>query len=175
MPDIRADPSWIDKNDYEIVRGESDEARVLPANAQNVELLAKGTARLRQKPGPSNALGRVKFMFPNRHNVYLHDTPARALFGRSRRAFSHGCIRVSDPMALLAHVTRDEPAWSVEKRDAALASAKPVRIALAHPIRVFILYGTSLATEAGSVLFFDDIYAQDAPLIARLAARRSRI
>jgi murein L,D-transpeptidase YcbB/YkuD len=173
MPDIRADSGWIERHGYEIVRGESDEARPLPATSRSIDFLAKGSARLRQKPGASNALGRVKFMFPNRHSVYLHDTPARALFARSRRAFSHGCIRVSDPMTLLAHVMRDDPTWTAERRDALLASGKPVRIPLARPIRVFILYGTSLVTEADGVLFFDDIYGQDAPLIQRLAARRN--
>jgi len=172
LPEIRANPAWVEKNGYEMVRGESDEARALPVTLENVQLLAQGKLRLRQKPGPENALGHVKFIFPNRHNVYLHDTPARGLFARSRRAFSHGCIRVSDPMALLAHVMRDDPAWSEVRRDQALKSTTPVRVPLQRPIRVFILYGTALATEAGKVLFFDDIYAQDAPLIARLSGRR---
>jgi murein L,D-transpeptidase YcbB/YkuD len=170
LPDIQADPQWIDRNGYEIVRGQSDDARPLPVTAQNVQLLARGTLRLRQKPEPKNALGHVKFMFPNRHNVYLHDTPARELFSRSRRAFSHGCIRVSDPMALLAHVMRDDPTWNEARRDEALASPIPVRVPLPRPIRVFILYGTALATEAGATLFFDDI-AQDAP--ARRAPGRA--
>ena len=174
LPDILSDPQWIDKNGYEIVRGQSDDAQPLPVTDQSVQLLARGTLRLRQKPGPKNALGHVKFMFPNRHNVYLHDTPARELFSRSRRAFSHGCIRVSDPMALLAHVMRDDPTWNEARRDEALASPGPVRVPLPRPIRVFILYGTALASEAGETLFFDDIYAQDAPLAARLAARRSK-
>jgi L,D-transpeptidase YcbB len=155
------------------VRGAGDDARALAVTAENIRLLAEGALRLRQKPGPANALGRVKFMFPNRHNVYLHDTPARTLFLRSRRAFSHGCIRVSDAMALLAHVMRNDPSWTAEKLEAAFAKGTPVRIPLRESIRVFILYGTALATEAGSVLFFEDIYGQDAPLIARLNARRT--
>lgn len=169
LPQIEGDRSWIERNGYEIVRGQSDASPAVAVNAENVALLAQGKLRLRQKPGPANALGRVKFMFPNRHQVYLHDTPAKALFSRSRRAFSHGCIRVADPMTLLEHVMRDDPAWSLEKRDAALASGTPVRIPVPHPIRVFILYGTALATEAGPVMFFDDIYGQDAPLLERLS------
>ncbi|MEJ1961661.1 MAG: L,D-transpeptidase family protein [Gammaproteobacteria bacterium] len=171
LPDIRARPGYLEKNGYEIVRGQSDSARPLPATPENVQLLAQGSLRLRQKPGPNNALGRVKFMFPNRHNVYLHDTPARSLFSLSSRAFSHGCIRVSDPMALLAHVMRNEPGWSEQKRDLALLGTTPVRWQLSKPIPVYIVYGTALATEAGAVMFFDDIYAQDAPLIARLTHR----
>jgi murein L,D-transpeptidase YcbB/YkuD len=171
MPDIQRDPEWAAKHGYEIVRGESDSAKPLPATRENVDLLRQGKLRLRQKPGPANALGRVKFMFPNRHNVYLHDTSAPRLFLQSRRAFSHGCIRVSDPMALLAHVMRDDPTWTNERKELALSSGAPVRVPLKKPIRVFVLYGTALATEAGSVLFFDDLYGQDAPLIARLASR----
>ncbi|MEP7242069.1 MAG: L,D-transpeptidase family protein [Gammaproteobacteria bacterium] len=172
LPQIHANAAWMEKSGYEIVRGDSDSSRPLPATPENVRLLAQGSLRLRQKPGSGNALGRVKFIFPNRHNVYLHDTPARELFSRSRRALSHGCIRVSDPMALLAHVMRDEPDWNEQKRELALQSPTPVRVPLSRPIRVFILYGTALATEAGPVLFFEDIYAQDAPLIYRLKLRR---
>ncbi|MEJ0039888.1 MAG: L,D-transpeptidase family protein [Gammaproteobacteria bacterium] len=173
--DIRRKPGWLESHDYEIVRGQGDDARGLPVTAENIELLASGTLRLRQKAGPSNALGHVKFMFPNRHNVYLHDTPARDLFNRSRRAFSHGCIRVSDPMALLAHVMRDDPTWTTERRDRALALDTPTRVPLAHPVPVFILYGTALATEAGAVLFFDDLYGQDAPLLAKIASRSAAL
>ena len=102
LPAIQANPAWLADNGYEMVLGQSDDAIPLPADANNVRLLAEGKLRLRQKPGPKNALGEVKFIFPNQYNVYLHDTPARNLFTKSRRAFSHGCIRVSDPMALLA-------------------------------------------------------------------------
>jgi L,D-transpeptidase YcbB len=175
LPQIRSNPGWIDRHGYEIVRGETDGAIAVSATSENIALLAAGKLRLRQKPGPSNALGKVKFMFPNRHNVYLHDTPARELFSRTRRAFSHGCIRVSDPMALLAHVMRDDPAWTTERRDKGLQSAAPVRVPLANPLRVFILYGTALATEAGNTLFFEDIYSQDARLMARLHKRRTTV
>lgn len=175
LPDIRRKPGWLESHGYEIVRGPGDDARALPVTAENIDLLTRGTLRLRQKPGPSNALGHVKFMFPNSHNVYLHDTPARDLFSRSRRAFSHGCIRVSDPMALLAHVMRDDPTWTTERRDQALALDTPTRVALSHPIPVFILYGTALATEAGPVLFFDDLYGQDAPLLAKISARSAAL
>jgi murein L,D-transpeptidase YcbB/YkuD len=174
LPDISRKPGWIDEHGYEIVRGPGDDATPFAATSQNIQLLAQGKLRLRQKPGPSNALGRIKFMFPNGHNVYLHDTPARGLFARSRRAFSHGCIRVSDPLALLEHVMRADPTWSAERLERALAAVGPTRIALARNIPVFILYGTALATEAGQTLFFEDIYAQDAPLIAKLNARRAR-
>jgi len=174
LPDIRKKPGWLESHGYEIVQGQGDDARPLAPSAANIDLLARGALRLRQKPGATNALGHVKFMFPNQYNVYLHDTPARDLFNRSRRAFSHGCIRVSDPTALLAHVMRGEPGWTTERRDQALALDTPTRVPLSRPIPVFILYGTALATEAGPVLFFDDLYGQDTPLLAKIAARSTR-
>jgi murein L,D-transpeptidase YcbB/YkuD len=172
MPEIRFDPRWIARNGYEIVRGAGDDASRVAPTPGAIRELAAGRLRLRQQPGPSNALGRVKFIFPNDHNVYLHDTPAQALFARARRAFSHGCIRVAEPLALAAHVLRDEPGWDEARIAAALAGDRPVRVILTRPIRVFILYATALATEAGSVLFFDDIYGQDARLMGFLEKRR---
>jgi murein L,D-transpeptidase YcbB/YkuD len=128
--------------------------------------------RLRQLPGPDNSLGLVKFLFPNAHNVYLHSTPARALFLASRRAFSHGCIRVSDPEALAAFVLQDADGnWDRAAIEAAMQQGDNRRIALRRPIPVMILYGTAMATEAGSVQFFDDIYGHDAKLAKLLKAR----
>ncbi len=172
LPLIWADPDWVTRNGYELVLGQRDDALPQPVTAANIDLLARGELRLRQKPGPGNALGLAKFMFPNRHNVYMHDTPAQELFGQARRAFSHGCIRVADPIALIRHVLRDDPRWTTERITAAMRVDGPVRIALPRSIRVFIIYGTALATEAGETLFFEDIYQHDARLDALLTARR---
>jgi murein L,D-transpeptidase YcbB/YkuD len=105
--------------------------------------------------------------------VYLHGTPAVNLFSQVRRAFSHGCVRVSDPMALLSHVLRDDPQWTPERVDAALAKPGMTRITLRKPIRVYLLYATSLATEKGETLFFPDIYQHDKRLDALLKSRRT--
>jgi murein L,D-transpeptidase YcbB/YkuD len=172
LPSIRKDARWVGRNGYEIVKGQSDQALVQEATPANIELLSQGVLRLRQKPGPNNSLGRVKFMFPNRHNVYMHDTPARALFEKSRRAFSHGCIRVSDPIGLLQHVLREDETWTAERIDAVLQTGRPTRVPLSKPIRVMIIYGTAMATERGETLFFEDIYRHDARLEALLANRR---
>jgi murein L,D-transpeptidase YcbB/YkuD len=172
LPEIEADADWVARNGFQIVDGPGDDARPVGVTEQNVKRLAQGKLRLRQVPGPANALGRIKFMFPNRHNVYLHDAPSRALFAASRRAFSHGCIRVADPMGLLLHVLRDDPQWTRERIEQTLAGSAATRITLPHPIPVFILYGTALATEAGDTLFFEDIYSQDAKLARLLASRR---
>ena len=174
VPSARRNPSYIDKHQMEIVRGAGDSASVMPNTIENVELVAKGALRLRQKPGPNNSLGLVKFMFPNPYNVYLHSTPAHALFAESRRDFSHGCVRVSDPVGLAQYVLRDSPEWTREKILAAMNGTITSTVTLKNRIRVFIVYGTALATENGDALFFDDIYGHDQRLEAALNSRRPR-
>jgi len=169
LPGIRANPGYLLKQHLEIVRGSGEATTALPATPQNLSALASGTLRLRQQPGPDNALGLIKFMLPNTYNVYLHSTPAHQLFSESRRAFSHGCIRVSDPGALAAHVLRNAPGnWTPQTIAAAMNGPATLRVNLPKPIRVMILYGTVLATEAGTVLFFDDIYGHDRKLATLL-------
>ena len=174
VPAARKDPADIERRQMEIVRGNGDTATIMPNTAENVELVAKGTLRLRQRPGPNNSLGLVKFMLPNPYNVYLHSTPAQALFAESRRDFSHGCVRVSDPVGLAQYVLRDSPEWTREKILAAMNGEKSLKVALKNRIRVFIVYGTALATEKGNILFFDDIYRHDERLQKALEARRVR-
>jgi murein L,D-transpeptidase YcbB/YkuD len=174
VPAARRNPSYIDTHQMEIVRGAGDSAVVLPNTAENVELVAKGALRLRQKPGPNNSLGLVKFMFPNPYNVYLHSTPAGGLFAESRRDFSHGCVRVSDPVGLAQYVLRDSPEWTREKIQAAMNGTGTLTVTLKNRIRVFFVYGTALVTENGDALFFDDIYGHDQRLEAALNSRRPR-
>lgn len=163
LPLLAGNPQYLASQDMEIVRGESDEAAVLPPTRDNIRALAAGgQLRLRQRPGPSNALGLIKFMLPNEHNVYLHSTGAPRLFERARRSFSHGCIRVSDPVAL-AELVLQNPAgdWTREKIIAAMNGGTTLHVPLATPVHVLILYGTALATEDGAVHFFDDLYGYD--------------
>jgi len=174
VPTARNNPSDIERRQMEIVRGTGDSATVMPNTAENVELVAEGTLRLRQRPGPNNSLGLVKFMLPNAYNVYLHSTPAQSLFTETRRDFSHGCVRVSDPVGLAQYVLRDSPEWTREKILAAMNGDKPLTVTLKNRIRVFIVYGTAMATEKGNVLFFDDIYRHDERLQKALEARRVR-
>jgi murein L,D-transpeptidase YcbB/YkuD len=169
LPKIRANPGYLAAQRLQIVNGQGDNSPVVPPSPEAIAGLASGKLRLRQMPGADNALGLVKFMFPNTYNVYLHSTPAQRLFKESVRAFSHGCIRVSDPLALATYVMRDEPGgWTREKIDAAMNGDKTVRVNLQQPIRVLILYGTALATEAGPILFFDDLYGLDKKLERQL-------
>jgi murein L,D-transpeptidase YcbB/YkuD len=166
LPKIQANPGYLARQRLELVNGQGDNSPVVPPTPQNLELLAAGKLRLRQQPGEDNALGLAKFIFPNSYNVYLHSTPAHRLFQESVRAFSHGCIRVADPLALAALVLKDVPGdWTREKIQAAMEGTKDsVRVNLTQPINVLILYATALATEDGSVLFFDDIYGYDQKL-----------
>jgi murein L,D-transpeptidase YcbB/YkuD len=171
LPQIRRSPAWVTRNGFEIVQGAGDDADAVEPNEATVAALARGELRLRQKPGPRNALGSVKFLFPNRYNVYLHDTPAQGLFSQARRAASHGCVRVADPPALIAHVLRNDPNWTADRVRNAMAGSTPTRIALREPIRVFLMYATAIAIEDGRVLFFEDIYGHDAKLQRALDLR----
>src|SRR6185437_4977695 len=175
LPSILRDPNYIVRNDYQIVRGQTDEAAVQPVTPETLNALSKGTLRLRQKPGPKNPLGFVKFMLPNRYAVYLHGTSAPALFGGAQRAFSHGCIRVADPMTLLNYVLRDNPESDRSRAQELLEAPGPSRITLRKPIRVFIVYTTALAAEDGRTLFFNDIYGHDGRLQALLDAHSKRV
>ncbi len=174
VPAARRDPASFARQHLQIVRGPDADATVMPVTAANLELAAQGALRIRQLPGPDNALGLVKFMLPNPYNVYLHSTSAQRLFSQSRRDFSHGCIRVSDPVNLAGYVLRDAPEWTRERIVAAMQGATPLTVPLRNHIRVFIVYGTAVARERGDILFFDDIYGHDARLWKALQKLRER-
>lgn len=120
-----------------------------------------------QRPGPDNALGRMKFMFPNEHAVYLHDTPSRDLFERDSRAFSSGCIRVEDPYELAAILLGDT--WPRSRLDALVASGRTETVFLPRPMTVMLLYWTAEVDADGRIAFFSDVYERDAAVIAALA------
>jgi murein L,D-transpeptidase YcbB/YkuD len=124
---------------------------------------------LRQKPGPRNALGLVKFIFPNDNSVYLHSTPEQTLFSRSRRDFSHGCIRVEDPKSLALWVMRNNPGWTKAKIDDAFAAGKEQQVNLARTIPVLVIYTSAVVEEDEQVYFLEDIYGHDKSL-AKLEA-----
>ena len=125
---------------------------------------------IRQRPGPKNALGRVKFMFPNQFNVYLHDTPSRGLFEKSERAFSHGCIRLSRPIDLAVDVLRGTAGWDKQRIDSVVATGERTIVNLATPLPSHITYLTAWV-ENGQVHFRNDIYKQDEKLVDALAGR----
>jgi murein L,D-transpeptidase YcbB/YkuD len=116
-----------------------------------------------------NSLGLVKFLFPNSYNVYMHDTPATELFSKSRRDFSHGCIRLERPADLAAWVLRDNPGWTPDRIRTAMNGSTTQQVNLAHPIPVLIVYATVIVLEDGLVHFYDDIYGHDETLEKVLA------
>ena len=126
---------------------------------EHIEILASG--RLRQKPGPWNALGLLKFNLPNPYAVYLHDTPARELFGRSVRTFSHGCIRIEKPVNLAAYLLRESARWTVERIVTESQKGVEHTVAVPNPLPVHVLYWTAFVDEAGELHFAPDVYDRD--------------
>ncbi len=171
VPKIEEDHSYLSKNHYEVVTMRNE---VVSTGAVDDALLARlrsGELRIRQAPGPENSLGLVKFLLPNAYDVYLHATPATALFSRARRDFSHGCIRVEKPVDLAAWVLRDKPEWTRERILEAMNGDRTIAVTLDRPIPVLIVYATAVVLSNGEVRFFDDIYGLDAQLEQALAKR----
>ncbi|HEY6547515.1 MAG TPA: L,D-transpeptidase family protein, partial [Vicinamibacteria bacterium] len=169
LPKIRSDRGYLDREQMEIVSLASPEASTYPPTPENLDAVKRGTLRIRQRPGPKNALGRVVFSFPNDDHIFMHDTPTQSVFARSRRDFSHGCIRLEDPVALLRFVLRDQPEWTEERMAAALEGDRPVWVGLTKPLPVVIFYATAFVDSQGVTRFGDDIYGLDERLRKALA------
>jgi murein L,D-transpeptidase YcbB/YkuD len=168
VPRLRRDPAYWEREGFEFVVG----GRVVTElSATLLDETVAGRARIRQRPGPKNALGDIKFVFPNNDNIYLHHTPAVSLFARDRRDFSHGCIRVEEPVALALFVLHERPEWTEARIRAAMTEGDPTTLRLAEPIPVLIAYGTAMVKE-GRIYFYDDIYGQDRRLDAALRQPR---
>ena len=166
-PKLEKDGGYLARNNYEVVdaAGNSLGSSV---DASTIAAIRTGALRVRQKAGTSNALGLVKFYFPNDNNVYLHSTPQQSLFARTRRDFSHGCIRVEDPVALSAFLLD----WTPEKVEAAMnGKTDDNYVKLAETVNVRILYSTAVARANGEMNFFDDIYGHDVQLAKALAPK----
>jgi murein L,D-transpeptidase YcbB/YkuD len=173
LPALRRDPAYLDRNDMEIVSGQGDNAAPVALTEESLAGLRQGRLRVRQRPGPKNSLGLVKFVFPNDNNVYLHGTPAQQLFSRPRRDFSHGCVRVEDPVALAEWALKDQPEWTRERIVAAMNGSATLRVNLTKPIEVILFYITAVVTpEDGTIRFADDIYRHDAELDRALTRKR---
>ncbi len=138
--------------------------------SHNMEYVGSGeNARLRQRPGPDNPLGQVKFMFPNEHDVYLHDTPADHLFSRAERDFSHGCIRLERPVQFAEHLFKDDPKWNGSRIRQTIVSGEQKSIKLPKKLPVHILYFTAWVEDNGTIQFRKDVYGHDGQLAKVLA------
>lgn len=150
LPKLGSDPGYLARNNMEVVE-------------------ADGTTRLRQRPGPDNPLGQVKFMFPNDFDIYLHDTPADHLFKQEERDFSHGCIRLERPLDLARYLLQGDQDWTPDKLQEAIASGETRSVTLPKPLPVHILYFTAWVDEDGTVQLRRDVYGHDTKLAAALA------
>jgi murein L,D-transpeptidase YcbB/YkuD len=169
IPHIVRDPGYLAKQNMEVVDSRQNVITSGAVSGEVFNQLRAGKLFVRQRPGPTNSLGLVKFVFPNSYNVYMHDTPSTELFARSRRDFSHGCIRLEKPADLAAWVLRSNPGWTPDRIRAAMNGVSTQQVNLIHPIPVLILYGTVVVPEDGQVYFYDDIYGHDAALEKVLA------
>src|SRR5271156_1006984 len=170
LPRIVRDPNYLAAKGFEVVDAKQNVVSSGAVSPEVLEQLRSGKLFIRQNPGPKNSLGLVKFIFPNSYNVYMHDSPEQELFSRTRRDFSHGCIRLERPADLADWVLRGNPGWTTEKIRAAMqGSANNNQVNLTKPIPVLIIYATVVVTEDGLVHVYDDIYGQDAALEKVLA------
>jgi murein L,D-transpeptidase YcbB/YkuD len=165
LPKIRKDPNYLKRNNMNVV---TQSGKIVdPATIDWAASASSFPYMLRQEPGTNNALGQVKFIFPNKYSVYLHDTPSKGLFARTERAFSHGCIRTQNPFDLAERLL-DDQGWDRARIDKVIESKKTVRVHFERPITVMLLYWTADADADGVVYFRKDVYNRDPPIIEGL-------
>jgi murein L,D-transpeptidase YcbB/YkuD len=166
LPKAKADPGYLSRKNIRIL--DPDGRKIDPATIDWPSVTAGNFPYiLRQEPGPNNALGRVKFIFPNEHFVFLHDTPSKALFEKTERAFSSGCIRVERPFELAA-LLLEGTEWDAEAIRKLVDSAETKTVFLPEPLTVFLLYGTVDALDSERVVFLPDIYDRDPAVLKAL-------
>lgn len=166
LPKINRNPDYLKRNNFSVIRGWGKNEEIVDPSTINWSRLKKENFpyRFRQSPGPLNPLGRIKFMFPNKFNVYLHDSPYKKLFEKNIRMFSHGCIRVEDPVKLATYLMQSDKKWSQEKILKIINEGKETEISLPQPINVHILYLTAWIDQNNYVQFRNDIYGRDIKL-----------
>jgi len=169
IPDLKKKPGYMAKHAFELVTRQGQVVAADISDSSVIARLRSGDLEIRQRPGPGNSLGLIKFVFPNDYNVYMHGTPEHALFLHADRAISHGCVRVQDPAKLAVWVLQGDPTWTNERIEAAMNASQSQRVNLPKPIPVLVLYTTAAVAESGEVGFFADIYGQDAQLEQELA------
>jgi L,D-transpeptidase YcbB len=169
LPAMRKNPAYLTKENLEVIDAGGNVVASSTFSDEIIQQIRSGKLTVRQKPGPKNSLGLVKFIFPNSYNVYMHDTPATQFFAKSRRDFSHGCIRLERPADLAVWVLRNNPDWTPERIRAAMNGDASVQVNLKQLLPVLIIYATVVVSEDGVVHFFDDIYGHDRSLEEALA------
>ena len=173
LPMIENDPNYLARQNIEVVRTSGKHIEILDPADVDWENAARSNIQLRPRPGGRNSLGLVKFMFPNRFSVYLHDTPSDKLFDRLTRDFSHGCIRVERPFELASFVLQDQPQWTAERIRKAMHAEEEKHVRLTQTLPVHILYLTAWVDDEGTVHYEKDIYEYDARQLEITDAGRS--
>jgi murein L,D-transpeptidase YcbB/YkuD len=166
LPAVKRDPGYLTRHRIRVIDGNGQE--VSPWSVDWSRYRNSVPYQLRQDPGPDNSLGLVKIMFPNPYLVYLHDSPAKALYDRDERAFSSGCIRVARPFELTELLLNDPVQWNAESIETVIKGGQTRTVNLAKPIPVLILYWTAQPTPDGQIIFRTDVYGRDAPTLAAL-------
>jgi len=167
LPKLRSNPGYFDRLGYEVtnVRGR----RISSSSVDWYNVGSNFPYNVRQPPGRKNALGELKIMFPNKHSIYMHDTPAKSLFKRDKRAFSHGCVRLADPRAMAAAVLGS----TVDQVSASLADGRNKQKRLARKIPVYVAYFTAWPAADGTMKYYGDVYGRDKALGKAFAAERA--
>ncbi|MFC6998009.1 L,D-transpeptidase family protein [Rufibacter roseus] len=168
-PKLQRNRNWLSSQNMEMVNTFGPNARRIPVSRVNWYTMTRHNFkyRIRQRPGPNNALGRVKFMFPNEYAVYLHDTPADHLFSEAGRDFSHGCVRVERPAELATYLLQEKPGWNRNRVENAMNASTQQRVDLPENVPVYLVYFTAWVEDDGTVHFRDDIYGHDKALAQR--------
>jgi murein L,D-transpeptidase YcbB/YkuD len=170
IPQLKKNPNYLEQKNMEVVNSSGE-----PVKPKSSDLSADPFPYfIRQKPGGSNSLGLVKFMFPNEYSIYIHDTPARGLFERENRALSHGCIRIQDPAKFAALLLKDDSEWTSAKIDSAMHQEKEQIVELKRSIPVVVFYLTFWADSKGHPNFRSDIYDRDQEVLSALKSIRSK-
>ncbi|WP_340124136.1 L,D-transpeptidase family protein [Methylobacter svalbardensis] len=169
LPKLIQNNNYLDQENMELVSVFLNTATPTALNGESMNLLKQGKLRIRQRPGGKNALGKIKFIFPNKDDVYLHDTPANALFSKSRRDFSHGCVRVENPQKLAEFALKNQDDWNPETIKLAMNTPKNRRVILKKPIPVLFFYTTAFFDQFDNLAFYPDIYGHDAVLLKTLS------
>ena len=161
LPKLKENSNYLEDNNMEAFAGKN----VINANSINWNKYENSVPfDFRQKPGKDNALGKMKFMFPNNYHIYLHDTPSKSHFGDTKRAFSHGCIRVENPKKLAMYLLKNQPVWNEQKVDKVLTTDKQTGIKVNPSIPVYIAYFTAWVDVNGQLNFRHDLYDLDSKL-----------
>ncbi|RKD85974.1 L,D-transpeptidase family protein [Mangrovibacterium diazotrophicum] len=173
IPHIKSDPTYLERNNFELI---DQSGNLVPINSIDRSQVRVGNFpyTVRQKPGKGNSLGEVKFIFPNKYAIFLHDTPSKSLFEKQDRAFSHGCIRTQNPLDLAA-ILLEGSEWNRQKIDSVIETRKTQRVFPEKEIDVLLLYLTAGYYEGNGVGFFNDIYSRDAKVLAELNAAQKAV